>query len=87
MKVHRLVEQRLPAWNQLEESVRRIEEKGPRSVPSTQLDELLHLYRDASADLARLKAADADPALVRRVNRLQPGGPTRSSTAPALVAA
>lgn len=70
MSAEQFVHERRPAWDRLTGLVERLYRDGPRRVPGREINELLHLYRDVSADLARLRALDADPGLVREINRL-----------------
>lgn len=70
MGLERFVEERKPSWNRLAEIVERVYRRGVRAVRPGELLELLHLYRDASADLARLRTLDAEPGRIRELNRL-----------------
>jgi uncharacterized membrane protein SpoIIM required for sporulation len=70
MSVEQLVGERRPAWDRLGAIVDRAYRRGPRRLSADELYDLIHLYRDASADLARLRAFEADPALVDQINRL-----------------
>lgn len=70
MSLERLVRQRESEWRRLDDLVGRVGRRGPRRTDPGDLDHLVQLYRATSADLARLRAYQADPALVRRVNRL-----------------
>ena len=61
---------RKPAWDRLTEILDAIHQRGVRSVPPADIEELVHLYRQVSADLARLRAQQADPMLIDELNRL-----------------
>ena len=70
MRLERFIERREPAWGRLGEIVDRAYRRGARGVSGEQAEEMVFLYRQVASDLARLRAAGADPGLVRRVNRL-----------------
>jgi uncharacterized membrane protein SpoIIM required for sporulation len=70
MSLERFIQDRRPAWNRLAGLVERLYARGPRRIPGTEINELLCLYRDVSADLARLRALEGDPNLVREINRV-----------------
>ncbi|MGD8453822.1 MAG: stage II sporulation protein M [Phycisphaerae bacterium] len=65
-----LIAERRPVWDELDELVRRAQRRGPRSLSGEQAHRLIHLYRDVSADLARLQALGAEPDQLRGVNRV-----------------
>jgi uncharacterized membrane protein SpoIIM required for sporulation len=77
---------RRPAWQRLEAIVDGLYRRGPRRTGPAELRELTELYPAVCADLARLRASGADPALVGGINRLVTrahgqiyrGGPKRS---------
>ena len=74
------------AWQRLEAIVDRLYSRGPRRTSPQDLRELIELYPAVCADLARLRAWSADPAIVGPLNRLVTrahgqiyrGGPRRS---------
>jgi uncharacterized membrane protein SpoIIM required for sporulation len=70
MNLEQLLQQRRPAWKELATIVDRVYRRGPRRTPPEDVHKLLELYRQASADLARLRAASADPEDIRHLNRL-----------------
>jgi uncharacterized membrane protein SpoIIM required for sporulation len=70
MNLDRFVRERRPAWTRLAGLVEQLYSQGTRRTPGAALNELLYLYRDVSADLARLRALGADPGQIREVNRL-----------------
>lgn len=65
-----LIAARRPKWNELNQLVETLVRRGPRRLTGDQPRQFIYLYREASADLARLKAINADPDIVRGVNRL-----------------
>ena len=65
-----MVEERRPAWQRMEAIVDRLYRRGPRRTGAQDVAELTELYQAACADLARLRAWDADPAILRPLNRL-----------------
>lgn len=67
MSLERFVRERRPAWQRLGLLVEHVARHGPRRTDGRELSDMLHLYRDVSADLARLRALGAEPALVREV--------------------
>jgi len=77
---------RRPVWQRLESIVDQLSRRGPRRTPAQDLHELTELYQAVCADLARLRALNADPAVVAPLNRLVTrahaqiyrGGPRRS---------
>jgi uncharacterized membrane protein SpoIIM required for sporulation len=70
MSLDRLVRARRPAWNRLREIVDMVSRRGAGRAGSEQVHELAFLYREVSADLARLQVLDADPSLLREINGL-----------------
>lgn len=64
------LEERQPAWRQLEAIVDELYRRGPKRISATDLSELIDLYQAACADLARLRSCKADPELVQSLNRL-----------------
>jgi uncharacterized membrane protein SpoIIM required for sporulation len=65
-----LLTERRPAWKRLGELLNTIQRKGPRRCETAQVQELIRLYRETAADLARLRTLRADPQEVAHVNRL-----------------
>lgn len=78
--------ERRPAWQRMEAIVDQLSRRGPRRTPAQDLCELTELYQSVCADLSRLRALNADPAIVSPLNRLVTrahaqiyrGGPRRS---------
>ncbi len=70
MNLDAWLNQRRPAWQRLEAIVDRLYRRGPRRTPAQDVDELTELYQAVCADLARLRAVEADPAIVAQINRL-----------------
>jgi uncharacterized membrane protein SpoIIM required for sporulation len=78
--------ERRPVWQRLEAIVDGLYRRGPRRIPPEDLREMTELYQAACADLARLRGAGGDPAIVGPLNRLVTrahgqiyrGGPRRS---------
>jgi uncharacterized membrane protein SpoIIM required for sporulation len=70
MNLDQLLQQRRPAWKQLATILDHVYRRGPRRTPPEEVQKLLELYRQASADLARLRAAGGDPEDIRYLNRL-----------------
>ena len=70
MNLDAWLNQRRPAWQRLEAIVDGLYRRGPRRTPVQDIDELTELYQAVCADLARLRALEADPAVVAQLNRL-----------------
>jgi len=70
MSLDAWLEERRPSWLRLEAIVDQLYRCGPRCASADDLAALLELYQAACADLARLRAASADPALIGPLNRL-----------------
>ncbi len=70
MKIERLVEERQPSWNRLSFLLDQLQKRGARRVPAGEIQEVLTLYRETAADLARLRGLKSSPVLIARVNRL-----------------
>jgi uncharacterized membrane protein SpoIIM required for sporulation len=70
MNLEGWLRERGPAWQRLEAIVDRLYRHGPRRTPPAEVAELTELYQAVCADLARLRAAGADPAVVTPLNRL-----------------
>lgn len=70
MNLDSWLEERQPAWRQLEAIVDNLYRRGPRRTPVEDVVELTDLYQAACADLARLRSYKADPELIRPLNRL-----------------
>ena len=62
--------ERRPVWKRLEVIVDKIVRSGPRRTGGQNIAELIEVYQSACADLARLRAIGAEPALVEPLNRL-----------------
>ncbi len=70
MSLDNWLRERQPAWKRLETIVEGLCRRGPRRTPPQDVRELTELYPAACADLARLRALTADPALLEPLNRL-----------------
>ena len=70
MNLNAWLEERRPSWQRLEAIVDRLYRRGPRGTSADDLASLLELYQAACADLAKLRASGADPALISPLNRL-----------------
>ncbi|MCK4659200.1 MAG: stage II sporulation protein M [Phycisphaerae bacterium] len=70
MSLDQIIRKRRVTWDRLETIVSRLAKRGARRTPVKEVNELVHLYREVSADLARIRALEADPALIREINRL-----------------
>lgn len=70
MNLDAWLNQRRPAWQRLEAIVDRLYRRGPRRTPADDVNELTGLYQAVCADLARLRATGADPAVIAQLNRL-----------------
>jgi uncharacterized membrane protein SpoIIM required for sporulation len=62
--------ERRPAWQRLETIVEGLSRRGPRRAAAEDLREMTELYQTVCADLARLRACGAEPAVVGPLNRL-----------------
>ncbi len=69
MELDRITREGRQRWSRLQQLVDMNDMPGVRLDPA-QVRELLQLYQDTSADLARLRTLDADPQLVQSLNRL-----------------
>lgn len=65
-----LITARRPQWDELDELVERAQRRGPRALSGEQAGRLIHAYREACADLARLQALGAEPDQLRGINRV-----------------
>ena len=70
MRIDRFIAQRRPAWERLEQIANRLRRRGGRAGGAHDIEQLLHLYQQVTADLASLRTMEADPELIRWVNRL-----------------
>lgn len=70
MSLDQFIRDRRPEWEKLESIVALSDRRGVRRLQPEAAHTLVHLYRDVSADLARLRALDASPELVSQINRL-----------------
>ncbi len=70
MGLDQFVRDRRPVWDRLSKIVTEAYRRGVRRLPAADAGDMVHLYRDVSADLARLRALEADPHLVNEINRL-----------------
>jgi len=70
MKLDAWLRLRRPVWKRLEEIVDQLVRRGPRRTGGRNIAELIEVYQSACADLARLRAIGAEPALVEPLNRL-----------------
>lgn len=70
MNPDRFIQRRGPVWDELEALLSELERRGPRRTGPERVERLLQLYRQASADLAYLRTADAQESVLRRLNRL-----------------
>jgi uncharacterized membrane protein SpoIIM required for sporulation len=70
MGLDQFIRDRRPVWDRLSKIVADAYRRGVRRMPAGDAGDMVHLYRDVSADLARLRALEADPHLVNEINRL-----------------
>lgn len=70
MKLDVWLQQRRPVWKRLETIVDQLVRRGPRRTGGQNIAELIEAYQSACADLARLRAIGAEPALIEPLNRL-----------------
>ena len=63
-------QQRQPAWDRLASIVDGLYRHGPRRTGPADAEEMTRLYQAACADLARLRASNADPDALASLNRL-----------------
>jgi uncharacterized membrane protein SpoIIM required for sporulation len=70
MSLNDWLQERRPVWQRLEAIVDALYRRGPRRTPAHDVVELTELYQAACADLARLRAASDDPAIIGPLNRL-----------------
>lgn len=69
MNLKTFVDEREPTWRRLEAIVDNLARRGGRA-PAEDAEQLIYLYRQVSADLARLRTAGANAQRVRHLNRL-----------------
>jgi uncharacterized membrane protein SpoIIM required for sporulation len=70
MNADQLQRERADRWEQLETFTQRLARRGPRNLSPAEVTEFMFLYREASADLARLRVAQEDPAQLQHLNQL-----------------
>ena len=70
MSLDTWLRERRPVWKRLEATVDLILRRGPRRAGGRNIAELIEVYQSACADLARLRAIGAEPALIEPLNRL-----------------
>ncbi len=70
MKTDRLSEERQPVWDQLSLLLDSLQKRGLHRTQAGDIQEVLRLYRETTADLARLRVLKATPSQITRVNRL-----------------
>ena len=70
MSLDQFVRDRRPAWDKLSAIVAQAYRRGVRRLPAADANDMVHLYRDVSSDLARLRSLEADPGLITEINRL-----------------
>ncbi len=70
MALREFIARRRPVWDRFAQLVDRLYKRSPRRAGADVVTEVIDQYRDVAADLARLRAHDADPGLIRQVNRL-----------------
>ncbi len=70
MNVERWVKTRRPSWEKLEELLRLVDQSGVAKLDRQQLQELGRLYRTASADLSRARAAKLGQNVLIYLNNL-----------------
>lgn len=70
MNVERWVNTRRPSWEKLEELLRLVDQSGVAKLDRQQLQELGRLYRTASADLSRARAAKLGQNVLIYLNNL-----------------
>lgn len=70
MGLTQFVRERRSTWDRLEQIIGQVYKRGARRANADDVHQMIHLYREASADLARLRAMDADPQLIDQINRL-----------------
>jgi uncharacterized membrane protein SpoIIM required for sporulation len=70
MSLETWLKERRQVWTRLDEIVSKIDRSGPRRTGDEKIAELIEVYQSACADLARLRAIGAEPALVDPLNRL-----------------
>ncbi|MCK6481465.1 MAG: stage II sporulation protein M [Planctomycetes bacterium] len=74
MNAERIVALRRDRWARLGALLDRVQARGPAGLGPPEVREFGRLYREAAADLARLRTAGADPEIERYVERLVAGG-------------
>ncbi|MEA5533414.1 stage II sporulation protein M [Crocosphaera sp. XPORK-15E] len=70
MNIQRWITRREPNWRRLDAILQKIEKRGLKSLPSSEIHELASLYRSVSADLARAKTQQVGATLIRELQKL-----------------
>jgi hypothetical protein len=77
MNIQRWIGRREPNWQRLDALLRQIEQKGLKSLKSTQIRELASLYRSVAADLARARTQQVGNTLIQSLQSLTTRGYTQ----------
>ncbi|MEB3340397.1 stage II sporulation protein M [Okeania sp.] len=70
MNINRWIRRREKNWKHLDSLLRKVEDKGLKSLSATQIQEMASLYRSVSADLARAKTHQVGTILEQDLQRL-----------------
>ncbi|HEY9853072.1 MAG TPA: stage II sporulation protein M [Leptolyngbyaceae cyanobacterium] len=74
MNIQRWIARREPNWKRLDALLKKIEEKGLRSLKGAEISELAGLYRSVSADLARARTQQVGNTLLKDLQILTSRG-------------
>jgi uncharacterized membrane protein SpoIIM required for sporulation len=72
--LERLLREGAPRWTRLETLLGEVESLPPRAFGRERLLEIVGLYRETSADLARVRTLTSDPDILQRLNQLASRG-------------
>jgi len=72
--LERLLREGAPRWTRLENLLKEVENLPPRAFGRERLLEIVGLYRETSADLARIRTLTSDPEILERLNQLAARG-------------
>ena len=70
MNIQRWIARRQTNWRQLNILLQKVEKKGLKSLPASEVRDLASLYRSVSADLARARTNQTDKILVQDLQKL-----------------
>ncbi|MGL5033254.1 MAG: stage II sporulation protein M [Microcystaceae cyanobacterium] len=70
MNIQRWIARREPNWQEAQQLLEKVEKKGLKSLPGSQIQRLASLYRSLCADLSRAKTFEVGPVVRRDLQQL-----------------